>query len=609
MAKSLVDTRDSRFVLFEQLEVDKLSFEGVTKKMLEMTLKEAEKLAQNVIAPTNSDADKIGCKYEDGKVIVPESFHKPYEVISEGGWNVISDDVEVGGQGLPKSIEICCRELFEAANMGFSNFINLTHGSAKLVEIFGTDEQKETYLEKMFEGTWAGTMCITEAEAGSDVGAIATTATKKEDGTYSIKGGKIFISGGDNDLVENIVHMVLARIEGHPEGTKGLSLFIVPNIRPSDGEFNDVHCTGIEEKMGLHGSCTCSLTFGDKDNCTGYLIGKEQQGIMVMFHMMNEARQLTGSQGLAVASAAYLEALEYARQRIQGVHYTQSRNPEAENIAIADHPDIRAKLMKMKSYVEGCRALVYYHAFCMDQLEKSKSDEEKAKWNGLVALLTPICKAYSTDRGFDVCSDAVQTLGGYGYCSEFPVEQYLRDEMITRIYEGTNGIQAIDLVTRKIGMGKGSVFKSFLAEIENTIAKVKENSSLSEYASKMVQYRDILEDATNFMFTEMRSENIGIAMAKATKFLELFGDITLAWLWVWQVALAEEKLEELMKKKGKTREEFDPAAPVNKDAAYYGGKIMTGKYYLERMMPSVTGKLEEVKSGGENFLDMALDSF
>jgi len=612
MRKTLVDTRDVRFVLFEQLQIDKFLSPQLTEEYdletLGMVISEVEKLALNAIAPTNKDGDKVGCRFKEGKVFVPPSFRKAYDLVSEGGWNVISDPMEVGGQGLPKTIEIFCREFFEAANMAFSNYINLTHGAGKLVEIFGTPEQKELLLDKLYSGTWCGTMCLTEPEAGSDVGAIKTMAKRNADGTYSIKGTKIFITGGEHDLVENIIHMVLARIEGDPSGTKGLSLFIVPKFRVTDGdvgEFNDVVCTGIEEKMGCHGSCTCTLNFGDDDNCIGYLLGQERQGIMVMFHMMNEARQVVGSQGLALASAAYLEALSYAKERIQGPHFTQVRDPQASKVPIIEHPDVRYMLMKMKVYVEGCRALLYYHAHLMDRVRLASLGEEKGKWQGLVELLTPVCKAYSSDRGFEVCTSAIQVLAGYGYSSEFPVEQYLRDEKIATIYEGTNGIQAIDLVARKIGMKKGQVFRSFLEALDTVIAEAKTEQDLFPTVVLMEKYKATLEEGTQHLREEMGSTNAGLALAKATKYLEFFGDISLAWLWLWQITIAQKKLTSLLEQKGKTLQDFDTRSPQDSELAFYAGKVQTGKFYLERIMPAVSGKVEEIKSKGENFLDLA----
>lgn len=615
MGKELVDVRDVRFVLFEQLQVDRYLSEDLRQdydvETLGMVIQEAYKLALTALAPTNKDGDKLGCRFQEGKVLVPDSFKKVYALISEGGWNVVADAREVGGQGLPQTLDTCCREMFEAANIAFSNYMNLTHGAAKLIEIFGTPEQKETYLGKMYQGVWSGTMCLTEPEAGTDLGAIKTTATRNPDGTYSIRGAKIFITGAEHDLTENIIHMVLARVEGAPPGTRGLSVFLVPKFRVENGRIgppNDVVCTGIEEKMGNHGSCTCSIHFGDNDGCIGYLVGREQEGIRVMFHMMNEARHGVGSQGLAVASAAYLQALAYAKERLQGVHYSKAREPDAPRVAIIEHPDVRYMLAKMKAYVEGCRALVYYHAHCMDRAASADSEAERNHWQGMVELLTPVCKAYCTDRGLDVCSLAVQTLGGYGYCSEYPVEQYLRDVKITAIYEGTNGIQAIDLVTRKIATKQGQLLKALLGEMERTIEKAKGCTATSSYASRLEQCKELLSRGAARILEEQRSGEAGTALSKATAFLEAFGDITLGWLWLWQLEVAQEGLERLLRAKGKNRESLRQGA-LDSEEAFYVGKTEAGAFYLERILPAATGKLECLNSRVQGFLEMGADCF
>ena len=614
MAKTLVDMRDVRFVLFEQLKVDRYLTpelrEDYDLETLGMVLNEAEKLALTALAPSNKDGDTLGCRFEGGKVILPDSFKKAYELISEGGWNVVSDSREVGGQGLPKTIESSCREMFEAANVAFSNYINLTHAAAKLIEIFGTPEQKATYLDKMYRGQWSGTMCLTEPEAGTDLGAIKTSASRNSDGTYSVRGTKIFITGAEHDLAENIIHMVLGRVEGASPGTRGLSVFLVPKFRVENGKIgipNDVVCTGIEEKMGNHGSCTCAMNFGDNNGCIGYLVGSEQQGIMVMFHMMNEARHGVGCQGLAVGSAAYLQALAYAKERLQGVHFTKTREPEARRVPIVEHPDVRFMLMKMKAYVEGCRALVYYHAHCMDRAEQADSEVERDRWQGLVEFITPICKAYSTDRGFDVCSLAVQILGGYGYCSEYPVEQLLRDVKITAIYEGTNGIQALDLATRKIVMKKGELFRVFLDEIDRTLEQARLDPALSPFVSRMEGCKQLLQEGTRRLAEELRSTEAGVALSKATPFLEIFGDVVLGWQWLWQLSVARMGLETLLAKRGMRMESLDRKAPGDDALAFYLGKIETAKFYLERVLPAVSGKLECLKAQGGEFLDMAVD--
>lgn len=613
MAKKLIDDRDVRFVLFEQLHAVELLGEEIKEdydqETLDMVIGEAAKLARSELAACNQDGDRLGCRFEDGRVYVPESFTQAYRLVCEGGWNVISDSLGSGGQGLPKAVELCCREYFQAANIAFTNFLNLTHGAAKLVEIFGSDAQRDLYLEKMFTGQWCGTMCLTEPQAGTDVGAVKTVATPKGDGSYGIKGSKLFITGGDHGLTDNIIHMVLARVKGDPSGTGGLSLFVVPKILVEGddaGQPNDVECIGLEEKMGCHGSATCTLSFGENDACRGWLIGEQRQGIRVMFHMMNEARQLVGLQGVSMASAAYLEALAYAQERLQGPHFTQARNSEAPSVPISEHPDIRFSLMKMKAYVEGLRGLLYYHGSCMDQAALAQTPEEKARWQGRVELLTPVCKAFGTDRGFDVCTMAVQVLGGYGYTVEFPVEQYLRDVKITSIYEGANGIQAIDLLTRKITMGKGAALASFIEDIKATMAQARQIEGLALYADLLGTYKDLLAKASEHLVGELHSEAAGMALAKASRYLDFFGEVTLAWQWLWQMTLAAQKLAAHLKASGVSGDGFDPTAPPDGESAFYAGKVATGKFYLERIMPLAQGRFAEITSGGEDYLSLAM---
>jgi hypothetical protein len=360
--------------------------------------------------------------------------------------------------------------------------------------------------------------------------------------------------------------------------------------------------------MGIHSSSTCTLNFGDNDDCIGCLIGKERQGIMVMFHMMNEARQAVGRQGLAVGSAAYLNALAYAKERLQGVHYLRTRDSGAPRVAIIEHPDIRFMLMKMKAYVEGCRSLVYYHAHCMDRVEQAASDTERERWQGMVELLTPVCKGYSTDRGFDVCNLAVQVLGGYGYCSEYPVEQNLRDVKITAIYEGTNGIQAMDLVTRKIMMKKGVLLDAFVEEIEKVIDRAKSYDGLADYASRMAACKQMLKKGSRLLTEEMQNLP-GMALSKSTAFLNFFGDIALGWLWLWQLTVAANALETLMEQRGKRVESIDQSAPDDAEAAFYIGKIQTAKFYLNCLLPIASGMLEYLKGKEGGFLSMGLDCF
>ena len=394
---------------------------------------------------------------KDGKVTVPKCYHDAYKKYVEAGWLCPTQPPDVGGQGMPVVMATANLEHCYAANFAFLMYPGLTHGAAGLIEHFGTEELKNKYMYKMYAGQWTGTMCLTEPGAGSDVGALKTTAKRLPDGTFSITGTKCFISCGDHDLAENIIHPVLARIEGDPPGTGGISIFIVPKYRVnadgSLGELNDVHTGNIEHKMGIKGSATCTLNFGDEGKCIGELLGKEREGMKIMFLMMNEARLEVGMQGLGHASAALEHAIAYAKERIQSVPVWEMKNPDAKAVPIIQHPDVRRDLLWMKAHVEGIRALNYFAAYCMDMAKAIPAEREK--WQGFVELLTPVCKAYSSDKAMEVCSKAIDVYGGYGYCQEYPVEQYMRDCKIACLYEGTNGIQALDLVGRKLGQKKG----------------------------------------------------------------------------------------------------------------------------------------------------------
>jgi alkylation response protein AidB-like acyl-CoA dehydrogenase len=457
-----VDLRDIKFQLFEwlgladMLEAEK--FADWDAENVEMVLDEALKIAQEQMGPCNEDGDRIGAQYDDGKVTLPESFKPVYQTICEGGWIGLLASPEFGGMGLPDTVGTAVNEFFNGSNVSLSLTLMLTRGAGAMIEGFGTDEQKALFVEKLFSGEWTGTMCLTEAQAGSDVGASTTKAVKQDDGTYSISGEKIFITGGDHDLVDNIIHLVLARTPDAPAGTKGLSLFIIPKIRVnadgSLGEPNDVFTNNIEEKMGIHGSPTCTLVFGQNDGCQGFLLGEELQGMKLMFHLMNAARIDVGLQGLAAAGAAHQQALGYSRERLQSKHWKEFKNPEAPQVAIVEHPDVRRMLLTSKAYTEAMRALLYQTSYYLDMSHLTEG-EESERYNSYVEMLTPICKAWCSEWGVQVTHLCLQVHGGYGYTSEYPAEQFMRDAEIACIYEGTNGIQALDFVARKLPMNNG----------------------------------------------------------------------------------------------------------------------------------------------------------
>ncbi|MEN8211266.1 MAG: acyl-CoA dehydrogenase family protein, partial [Thermodesulfobacteriota bacterium] len=406
MAQLVADRRDVDFVLHEQLEVEKLSefeeFTDFNKKTIDLVVSEARNLALKELEPCMKEGDEQGCEFNNGEVKVPEAFHRVYDLFKEGEWIAMCDDPEYGGQGMPSTVGLAANHYFHGANSPFMLHVLLGHGAGKLVERFGTDKQKELFLEKMYTGEWGGTMLLTEPEAGSDVGALTTKAVKNSDGTYSITGNKIFISSGDNDLVDNIIHPVLARIEGAPEGTAGISLFLVPKFHVNDegimGERNDIFCTGIEKKMGIHGSPTCSLALGSKTQCIGTLLGKENKGMRAMFVMMNEARLGVGMQGLSFASASYLNAINYARERVQSKHIQAGK--DSSSVTIIQHPDVRRMLLKMKSYTEAMRSLIFYVGMLEDL---KKIGQDVARNQGIIDVLIPVAKGYVTDRAFEIC--------------------------------------------------------------------------------------------------------------------------------------------------------------------------------------------------------------
>ncbi|MCK5517003.1 MAG: acyl-CoA dehydrogenase, partial [Desulfobulbaceae bacterium] len=490
MAQVIADRRDIDFVLHEQFQVGDLSkhemFADFNKKVVDMVITEARNLAMKEILPTQKIGDEVGCKYANNEVTTPEEYKRAWELLAEGEWMALSRDPEVGGQGMPETLAQAATNYFTGGNMALMLFVSLTHGAARLIESFGSEEQKATYLKNMYTGKWTGTMLLTEADAGSDLGALTTSAVKNPDGSYSITGNKIFISSGEHDLTENIIHPVLARIEGAPEGSRGISLFLVPKYFVNDdgtlGDRNDAYCTGIEEKMGIHGSPTCSLALGSKGGCKGWLIGEENKGLRQMFLMMNEERLMVGGQSLACASSSYLHALEFARTRVQSAAIGSKDKKPA---TIINHPDIRRMLLTQKMYVEGIRSLILYVANCEDKALIADSKEEKEKYGNLVDMLIPICKGYASDRAVDVCNLGIQIFGGYGYTSDYPVEQLLRDVRICPIYEGTNGIQAMDLLGRKLGMKNGILFTNLVDEIKKTVTNAKEIDSLEDLAEKV----------------------------------------------------------------------------------------------------------------------------
>jgi len=602
MTQLISDKRDIEFVMHEQIQAEKLSelkddFADYNKRTIDFLISEARNFAIKEVLPTNKEGDEQGCTLKNGKVTTPDVFKRLYEKYNEGEWLAITSSPEWGGQGMPRTIAAPVDEYFNGANFPFMMYPGLTAGAAYLIEVFGTEDQKKSVLKNMLSGKWAGTMLLTEPGAGSDVGALTTKAVPNGDGTYSITGEKIFISGGDHDLTENIIHPVLARIEGAPEGTKGISLFLVPKYRinadGSLGVFNDVNCTGIEHKLGIHGNSTCTLSLGAKGNCIGTLLGEENKGMLAMFHMMNEARLGTGLQGFSCASASFMYALDYARQRVQGKDLLEIADPGAKSVPIIQHPDIKRQLLSMKAAVEGMRSLLYYVAYCYDMSLHSQNDHEKERYAGLLEVLTPVAKGYVTDRAFEVCSQGVQVFGGYGYIEEYPMAQLMRDCRITMIYEGTNGIQAMDLLGRKLGLKKGKPFMDLFEEMHQAVATAKEMPSMEPQALVVKKLVDTLGELAFHMGQTAMSEKVLSAFANAHPFLDAMGDTIMAWMHLWRATLATQKLETAKKK----------------DQAFYQGIIKTFQFYVETQVPITHGRITALMNTSSTAVEMENSMF
>jgi len=602
MAQLIADRRDIDFVLHELLDLAPLTkadrFAEFNRKAVDLIVSEARTLAIKEILPTRQEGDRVGARFDGGRVTVPESFHKAWEAYTEGGWLAMTDDPDWGGQGMPHVIAMAAGNYLLGANFAFVMYSGLSHGAARLIETFGTEQQRKLFVRNLFTGRWTGTMQLTEPQAGSDVGAVTTAASPNGDGTYSITGNKIFITSGEHDLAENIVHPVLARIEGAPPGTAGISLFLVPKIWVNDdgslGEPNDVVCTGIEEKMGIHGSATCAIALGSKGKCRGMLLGEANKGMSEMFVMMNEARLDVGFQGLACASPAYLYAVNYARERVQGRHLLKSRDKSAPPVPIIQHPDVRRMLMLMKVHVEGMRSLLFYVGYLMDRLAIESDEGAKSRYQGMIDFLIPIAKAYATDRACEVCSLGVQVYGGYGYIREYPMEQLYRDVRITPIYEGTNGIQAMDLLGRKLGQDGGRPIRDLFAEVQCEVNAAKAVARVSAQAATVERMAQKLGEVALHMGATAMSDKVMTAFAFAHPFLEVCGDVVTAWMLLWRARVAAEKLA---------------AGAKDKDVPFYEGQIKSLEFFADTILPVTFGKMKAILAGSSAAVDIPEDAF
>ena len=601
--KYLDDDRDIRFNLFEWLDLDTVlnapRFQEIDREQLGMVLEEALKVAQGSVSACNEEGDRVGARFENGEVKLPAGFAGAYRDLASGGWISPTMDPAFGGMGLPESVGTGISEFLMGANTAMGLQILLTRGAAHLIETFGSEDLKASFCERMYSGEWTGTMCLTEAGAGSDLGALTTKALRQEDGSYLVSGEKIFITSGDHDLTPNVIHAVLARTPGAPAGPKGLSLFVVPKVRVNpDGSLggpNDVVCAGIEHKLGIHGSPTCSLVFGANGGSQGFLLGREEQGLAHMFQMMNAARWEVGVQGLSNASAAHQAALAYARERLQG------RGPGAGKGAgqslILEHPDVRRSLLLQSAYVQAMRALVSYTAWCMDMAQVTEGVEHD-RWQGLVELFTPISKAWCSDWGFRVTEWALQVFGGYGYTMDYPAEQYLRDCKIASIYEGTNGIQALDLVGRKFRMQDGRPVKDLLRLAGDTAQSLGVDPVLGASARQLAEAVKVL----GAVLTELpaRGNATLLMLLNAVPILDMLGHVVGGHLLLQQAQLAQQKALALMAERG-----VDPNDPgavralqsSSRDAAFYQNKVQAAIHFAHRGLPLVAAQAVALLSG------------
>ncbi|MBO6852819.1 MAG: acyl-CoA dehydrogenase C-terminal domain-containing protein [Marivivens sp.] len=581
-------TKDLQFLLHDVLEISKQPIEGFDELDRDFTsaiLEEAGKLASDVLAPLNVIGDKEGCTLENGVVRTPTGFKQAFDQVRDGGWTAIDCDPAYGGQGLPYVIHTAAQEPMVSANMAFNMYQGLTHGAYSAIWFHGSDEQKQTYLPKLTTCEWTGTMNLTEPHCGTDLGLMRTKAEPQDDGSYRVTGQKIFISAGDHDLAENIIHLVLAKIPGGPEGIKGVSLFIVPkvlvNADGSLGERNALSVGKLEEKMGIHGNATCVMNY---DGATGFLVGEAHKGMRAMFTMMNEARLGVGLQGYAQAEAAYRNALAYAKDRLQGRDVTGAKNPNGPADPLIVHPDIRRNLMEQKSFVEGARALTLWGAYLIDRAHKLGD----ADADGLISLLTPVIKGFQTDVGFDSCIQAQQVFGGHGYIEEWGMSQFARDARIAMIYEGANGIQALDLVGRKLAQDGGKHIMAFFELVKSECQSHAEDARMADFVTPLKTASKQLQQAGMY-FMQSGMKNPNNALAGSYDFMHMMGHVCLGLMWTRMAKAA-----------------FDALDTGTEDREFYDSKIKTGAFYMARQLPSCASHLARIESGAETV--MALDA-
>ncbi|WP_163846828.1 acyl-CoA dehydrogenase C-terminal domain-containing protein [Pseudooceanicola aestuarii] len=583
--------KDFQFVLHDVLkagDADIAGYDELDRDFTAAILEEAGKIASEVMAPLNASGDREGVRLENGVVHTPTGFKAAFDQLRAGGWTGLDCDPEYGGQGMPYLIGTAAGEMFQSANQAFMMYPGLTHGAYSAIHAHGTEAQKQTYLPRMVSCDWTGTMNLTEPQCGTDLGLMRTKAEPQDDGSYAITGQKIFISAGDHDMADNVIHLVLAKIPGGPEGIKGVSLFIVPKFMVNEdgslGDRNAVSVGKIEEKMGIHGNATCVMNY---DGATGFLLGEAHKGMRAMFTMMNEARLGVGMQGLSQAEAAYQNAVIYAKDRLQGRAVTGAENPEGPADPIIVHPDIRRSLMDQKSFCEGARALVMWGAQMIDRARRNDDAQAEA----MISLLTPVIKGFLTDEGYDMTVQAQQVYGGHGYIEEWGMSQFTRDARIAMIYEGANGVQALDLVGRKLAAGGGKPVMEFFTMIKDFCKAHGDGPFASDFIDPLkAASRQLQEAATYFM--QNGAKNPNHALAGSNDFMHLFGHVCLGYMWAQMALAAQARLD-----------------AGDADTGFCETKIATGRYYMARRLPATAMHLQRILSGADTIMALDAEAF
>ena len=583
--------KDLQFVLHEVLKASASDISGYSELEPDFTaavLEEAGKICSDVLAPLNAVGDKEGCSLENGVVRVPTGFKEAFDQVREGGWTGLDMPEEYGGQNMPYVLGTAVGEMFSASNQAFTMYQGLTHGAASAILAHGTDAQKETFLPKMVSCEWTGTMNLTEPHCGTDLGLMRTKAEPQNDGSFKLSGQKIFISSGEHEMADNIIHLVLAKIPGGPDGIKGVSLFIVPKFMVNEdgslGARNGVSCGALEEKMGIHGNSTCVMNY---DEATGYLLGTEHKGMRAMFTMMNEARIGVGMQGVAQAEAAYQNAVVYAKDRLQGRDVTGVKNPDGPADPLIVHPDVRRMLMDQKSFVEGARAFILWGSSLIDAAHRAGDKDA----DGLISLMTPVIKGFLTDVGYAMTVEAQQVYGGHGYIEEWGMSQFTRDARIAMIYEGANGVQALDLVGRKLAQDGGKHVMAFFEMVKNFCAEQKDVEGMEAFIEPLKKASKDLQ-AAGIFFMQNGMKNPNAALAGSTDFMHMMGHVCLGLMWARMA-----------------RASLDALASSPADAAFYETKLATGRYYMARRLPATALHLARIESGADTVMALSEDQF